>query len=106
MVTQDNKSLAVINHILGIFTGFIGPLIIFLLAKDKFSKDSAKAALNWQISLIIYSLISAVLVFVIIGILLIVVLWILNIVFPVIAALRANEGKVWKYPLSIPFFKV
>jgi uncharacterized Tic20 family protein len=26
-------------------------------------------------------------------------------VFPLIAAIKANEGKVWRYPLSITFIK-
>jgi uncharacterized Tic20 family protein len=50
-------------------------------------------------------LVIAVLCFVLIGILLVPVLVVLNIVFPIIGGLKANEGVVWKYPLSIPFFK-
>jgi len=41
---------------------------------------------------------------VLIGIPLLIALAILAIVFPIVAAIKANNGQVWKYPLSIPFF--
>jgi uncharacterized Tic20 family protein len=66
----------------------------------------AKAALNWQLSLMIYLIVSGILVFVIIGILLLAALGIMNVVFCVVAAVKAGEGEVWKYPLSIPFFRI
>lgn len=102
---SDQTTLSVLTHILGLFTYFIGALVIFLVSKDKKVKEHAKNALNWQISLTIYMIISAILIILIIGILLIVALGILNIVFCIIAAVKASEGKLWRYPLSINFFK-
>jgi len=103
--SSDQKTLEVITHIIGLFTYFIGALVIMLVSEDKEVKKHAKNALNWQLSMIIYSIISIILVFIIIGILLLIAIIVLNIIFCIIAAVKASEGKLWKYPLSIQFFK-
>jgi uncharacterized Tic20 family protein len=59
-----------------------------------------------MISLFIYSIICAVLWIVIIGMLGFGILVILNLVFAIVAAIKANNGELWVYPLSIRFFKV
>jgi uncharacterized Tic20 family protein len=43
---------------------------------------------------------------ILIGFLGLVVFSILNLIFSIIGAVKASEGKFWKYPISIPFFKV
>lgn len=101
-----NNTLAIITHILGWLTYFVGPLIVLLASEDKTVKKHAKVVLNWQFSLIIYAIVSAVLVLLIIGAFFLIALGVMNIVFSVIGAVRASEGKVWRYPLSINFFKV
>jgi uncharacterized protein len=103
-MTKDN-TLNIITHVLGLFSGFIGALIIFLVTKEKDVKEHAKKALNWQISLLIYSFISGILIFVLIGFLLIPILGILNIIFCIMAAIKANKGELWNYPLTIQFLK-
>ena len=87
--------------------GLIAPIVIWQVKKDEMPEidEHGKNAINWLISFVIYMAISAVLVLVIVGIVLLIVVGILGIVFPIIAGLKANEGKVWKYPLAIPFFK-
>ena len=102
---DDTKTLVILTHILGIVAGFIPSLVILLVSKDELVKKHAKNALNWQISFLIYYIISMILIFIIVGILLVVALIILNIVFCIIATVKANNGEIWKYPLSIKFFK-
>jgi len=95
-------------HLLSIFTGFIGPLIIYIVNQDKKNKyvmGNAKHALNFQISLMIYYIVSFVLVFVFIGILLLIALSIFALVFEIIATVKAYEGEIYKYPLEIPFIR-
>jgi hypothetical protein len=104
MKDQD-KTLAILTHLLGIFTGFIGALIILIVSKNKKVKEHAKLALNWQISYVIYSIIGGILIFFLIGFLILLALAIINLVFCIIATIRASEGKLWKYPMSISFFK-
>ena len=105
MSKEDARVMSILAHILGIFTGFIGPLIIYLVATDKTAKVHAKNALNWQLSLIIYWIISFILMIVLIGFLLMGILMILNIVFCILAAVNASKDKVWNYPLSFEFIK-
>jgi uncharacterized protein len=105
-MAKEDKTLGILTHVLGLFTGFIGPLIIFLIADDKKTKDHSKLALNWQFSLLIYMIVSFVLIFVLIGILLIIALGIMNLIFSIMAAVKASNGEKWKYPLAIPFFDV
>jgi len=89
------------------FLGLIAPIVLWAIAKDKSAQvdQHGKIALNWQISYLIYFAASVVLIIAIIGAVLLPVVIVLGIVFPIIGAVKANEGTVWKYPLSIPFFK-
>lgn len=103
--TQDN-TLPILIHILGLLTGFLAPLIIYFVTKEEYVKNHAKTALNWHFSLMIYFVISGILVIVLIGFLAIFALAIMNFVFCIIAAVKANNNEVWKYPMSIPFFKI
>ena len=52
----EDNNLGMLSHLLGLFTGFIGPLIIFLIIKDSkgVALQNAKNSLNFQISLFIY----------------------------------------------------
>lgn len=87
--------------------GIIAPIVIWQTKKDEMPAidEHGKNAVNWIISVIIYALICVPLIFVIVGIPLLIILAILNVVFPIIAAIKANEGQVWKYPMAISFFK-
>lgn len=89
--------------------GIVLPIIMWATNKDEFPAvdKHGRNILNWSISLIIYLMVCAPLMFVYyIGVLAIVVLLILNFLFVIIAAIKANNGIVWRYPLSIQFFKV
>ncbi len=87
------------------FAGLVVPIIIWLLKKDELPglDPHGKVVINWIISAVIYGIASGVLVLLLIGIPLLVALWVVGLVFPIIGAIKANEGVVWKYPLSIPF---
>ena len=105
-MTKKDNTLPVLAHILGLFSGFLGPLIILLVSKEKRVQDHCKLVLNWHFSLIIYYVLSIILMIILIGFLGLVVFSILNLIFSIMGAVKASEGKLWKYPLSIPFFKV
>ncbi|MFW5852889.1 MAG: DUF4870 domain-containing protein [Nanoarchaeota archaeon] len=107
---SDNSDnlLAMLAHLLGIFTGFIGALVIFIVKNDEkgsIVRENAKHALNFQFSLIVYSIISGILVFVIVGIPLLVALSIFALVAQIVGSIRAFEGNVYSYPLEIHFLK-
>lgn len=99
---SDQNQLAMIAHLLGIVIGFIGPLIIYLTAKDKpFAYEQSKEALNFQITVTIAWVAAAVLSVIGIGLLLYPLVWVVNIVFCIIAGMAANKGESYKYPFAI-----
>lgn len=102
---SEDRVLAVIVHILGLFFWFLGPLVVLLVSKSNYVKKNARAALNWQLSRIVYSLISIVLIIIFVGLFMLVALSIANVVFCIIAAVKAGEGTSWRYPLTIRFLK-
>ena len=104
---QDDKTMALLAHLLGIFTSVFGPLIIWLMKKDQspFVDDQGKEALNFQITLLIGWVVAFVLSFVVIGMILYPILGVANIVFPIMGAIKANEGAAYRYPFSIRLIK-
>ena len=107
--SQDDRTMAMIGHLSGIVAGFIGPLIIWLINKDDSSKsfvtDQAKEALNFQITITIAMLICIVLMIVIIGGLLAPIVGLLNVIFCIIAAVKANNGEAYRYPFALRLIK-
>ncbi|MEP7257634.1 MAG: DUF4870 domain-containing protein [Flavitalea sp.] len=105
--SQDDKTMAVLAHILTLVGGFIAPLIIYLIKKDSspFATAHAKESLNFQITLFIGFMICFILIFVLIGLLLIWLLAIAALVLVIMATIKASEGKLYHYPFSIKFIK-
>ncbi len=110
VISEEDKSLAMLCHLLGIFTGFIGPLILWLVKKDSsaFVGHHGREALNFQITLMLVMLglgsVTVVLMFVVVGILLVPVLFIvpiLALVAEIIAAVAAQKGEWHRYPCCI-----
>jgi uncharacterized Tic20 family protein len=87
--------------------GIIAPIVIWQTKKDDMPEidEHGKNAVNWLITWVLYMVVSLALVFVFVGIPLLIVGGVLGVVFPIIAAMKANEGEVWKYPLAIQFLK-
>ena len=85
----------------------IGPLVVWLLKRQDspYIDHHGREALNFQISLILYLIASAILIIVLIGILLLIVVGVAGIVFTVIAAIRASEGVEYRYPMTIRLIK-
>ena len=85
----------------------LGPLIVWLAKRgDSPEIDGhGKESLNFQISMLIYSLVAGVLCLVLIGFVLLGILHILNLVLVIIASIQASEGKLYRYPISIRLIK-
>ncbi|GAB7090790.1 hypothetical protein JCM18237_10610 [Halorubrum luteum] len=96
-----NTTMAALTHVLALFTWVVGPLVVYLVTDDAFVKENARNALNWQISLTIYTLISLVLVLLVVGFLALIVIGLLDLVFIVIATVKAADGEAWSYPITI-----
>jgi uncharacterized Tic20 family protein len=87
--------------------GVVVPILIWQLKKADLPELDVhgKNAANWMISALIYAVAGVILTFVIIGGPLLIVLGVLGVVFPIIAAIKANNGEVWQYPLTIQVLK-
>ncbi len=107
--SSEDRTLALLTHLSGIILGFIVPLILWLVNKDKpdkaFLNDQAKEALNFQITVAIAWVIAVVLSAIAIGFLLYPVIWIVNLVFCIIAGMKANEGVAYRYPFALRLIK-
>ena len=85
----------------------IGPLIFWLMKKDQYPEVNrqGKESLNFQISMVIYLIISAFLILLIIGIFLLIALGLLNLILVIVAAVKSSQGERFKYPLTIEFVR-
>lgn len=100
-------------HLLSIFTGFLGPLILWLIKKDQspFIDHHGREALNFQITVFLASIvlfgITFALIFIFIGFILLpllVVLPVLALVAEIIACAAANRGEWYRYPCCLRLF--
>ncbi|MCA1624504.1 MAG: DUF4870 domain-containing protein [Acidobacteria bacterium] len=89
------------------FGGVVAPIVIWQVKKDEMPALDAhgKMVANWLISCLIYFAVSFVLAFVLIGFLGFIALAIMGVVFPIIGGIKANNGELWEYPLTIKFLK-
>jgi len=98
---SDARMWSMLTHIGGIFFGFIPSLIVYLVYKDRdpFLRRHAVQALNFQIIMTIGLTISWMLTALFIGFLLVPAVWICMVVFSIIAAMAANKGEEYTYPM-------
>lgn len=113
VVNREQNTWAMLCHLSAI-VGFViplgnilGPLVVWLIKKDEFPlvNDQGKESINFQISMTIYLIISAILILLLIGIVLLVALAIFDLIVIIIAMIKANEGVAYRYPLCIRFIK-
>jgi uncharacterized Tic20 family protein len=105
MNPSDEKLWATLIHIGGILFGFLPALIGYLVLKDRgpFIRAHTATALNFQITLLIGYVVGSILVVVLIGFFILFLVWLASIIFGIIAALAANKGEAYTYPLAIKF---
>ena len=101
----DEKLWATLIHVGGIFFNFIPALIGYLVLKDRgpFVRAHSATALNFQLTLLIAEVVGWLTSWLIIGLFIVAAAYVLRIVFSIIAALKANKGEWYTYPLSIKF---
>lgn len=106
VISSTDKLWAILSHL----SGFIGaplllPLIVYLVMKQDsaYVRANAREALNFHLSLLIYSLACIPLLFVLVGIPLLIALAIGSFILAIIAAIKASDGECYLYPLTIRF---
>ena len=106
---QEDRTIALLTHLSGIIAGFILPLIIWLINKDKPEKswltDSSVEALNFQITIAIAYVICIVLSVIIIGGLLMPIVWLVNLIFCILGGVAVNKGEAYRYPFALRLIK-
>lgn len=105
--TSDEKTMSMLAHAGGIFFGFLPALIIYLTKGNDsaFVKQESREALNFQITLAIAYVISTVLIIVLIGLLMLLAVWVGSVILMIMAAIAANKGEAYRYPLNIRLIK-
>ncbi|KQW05506.1 hypothetical protein ASC66_10940 [Leifsonia sp. Root4] len=101
----DEKLWATLIHVGGIFFSFVPALVGYLVLKDKgpFIRLHTATALNFQITMAIAYVVGWILTIVFIGFIILAAVSVLIIVFSIIAAVKANQGLAYQYPLAIKF---
>jgi uncharacterized protein len=108
---QEDRTIALITHLSGIVAGFIVPLIMWLINKDKADKpwliDQSKEALNFQITIAIAYVAAIILTTITFGLLffLPMLVWVGNLVFCILAAVKVNNGESYRYPFALRLIK-
>ena len=102
---EDEKLWAISANLGGLLLGFIAPLVVWLVYRERsaFLDRTSKEALNFQLTLLIGYLISFATFCFGVGILLFFVVWIGGIVFMVLAALAVSKFEDYRYPVNIRF---
>lgn len=113
-ISKDAKMWAMFCHLAGlcgyilpIVGNIVGPLILWQIKKEEFPfvDSQGKEALNFQISIAIYAIICVPLMFICVGIFLLYAVGIFDLVFLIIASIKANNGEDYRYPLTIRLVK-
>jgi uncharacterized Tic20 family protein len=104
---KDARTMAMLCHLLGLFTCFIGPLILWIIKKDEypFVDEQGKEALNFQITILLASIVAGLSMLICIGIVLLPALGIVNLIFCIIATVKANSGEHYRYPVCLRLIK-
>jgi uncharacterized Tic20 family protein len=110
---RDQNMWAMFCHLAGLLGLFlfplsiIAPLVLWLMKKDEYPlvADQGKEVVNFQISIAIYGIISAILIIVLIGIVMLIALGIFALIMGIVGMMKANEGIAYRYPMTIRLIK-
>ena len=104
---SDQRLWATLIHVGGIFLGIWPSLIGYLVAKERgaFIREHARQALNFHITMVIAVLLGCLLTIILVGFLILPVIGVIILIFSILAAVAANNGQLFKYPVSYEFIK-
>ncbi|MCK6210165.1 DUF4870 domain-containing protein [Georgenia sp. EYE_87] len=104
MSDADQRLWSTLTHLSGLVFLLIGPLVIWLVLRERgaFVEDQTKEALNFNITLVILGVVITIISVITLGIGAILYLYyIAAVVFMILAAVAANRGERYRYPLTI-----
>ncbi len=98
----EDTGLAALAHILGMFTGFLGPLVIYMLRNEEdLPRDQAREVINFQITVKMATIGSVLLIPIAVGILLFLAVICGDLIFSVAGTLAAYRGERYRYPVCL-----
>jgi len=108
-ISADERQWAMFAHLSALigfilpFGNLIGPLIIWLMKKETmpFVDQQGKEALNFQITVTIAMMVSAILIIVVIGFVLMFIIGLAALILTIMAGIKANEGVAYRYPFTL-----
>lgn len=115
MSSSSSASSAAMAHYLGGgiqflscgYGGWIGPLIILLTTgkTDPYVKEQSTEALNFQLMVLIGSIISSVLAIVLVGFITWGIIWLIGTILPIMAGVACGRGESYRYPFNLRMVK-
>ena len=110
MAPADERNWAIGAHLSGfvaayVALGFIGPLVVMLTGgtRSAFVRRHAVEALNFNLSVLIWLAVSAILSIILIGLPMLLAVGILYVVASIQGAMAAGRGEEYRYPITIRF---
>lgn len=100
---SEEKLWATLVHLGGIFFHFLPALVGYFLLRDRgpFVREHTRAALNFQLTVLLGYLVGLFTLGILIGFLIILAVAVSNLVFSILAAIAANRGELYAYPLAV-----
>lgn len=113
LLTETERNWSMLCHLSAFagfffpFGGIIGPLIFWLSKKDESAwiNENGKAAMNFNMSILLYIILCIPLMIIIVGIPIAIFLVTFKVVCIIIASVKSARGEMFRYPLAIPFFQ-
>ena len=109
-IKKSSNELMLIGHfahLLGLFFSFVGPLIVYLMYKDKandFVRTNIINSLNFQITILVASVI-CIFIPILGWFILLPIVTLANLIFCILATIESSNDRKYKYPVTIEFFK-
>jgi uncharacterized protein len=113
VLTSEERTWAMFCHLsalLAYFAAgmtFLGPLICWLIKKDmsRFVDENGKESLNFQLNILVYTVIGIALICAFVGIVIIPAVHVYSIVCVIIAGIKASQGEMFRYPFIFRLIK-
>lgn len=103
---NGDRTWAILAHVGGLLTSWIAPLVIYLIKKSEPGSEAAaanaKEALNFQITLF---LVFVLLMVSVVGVFLLFVPILCNLIFSIVAAVKASNDQAYRYPMTLRLIK-
>lgn len=109
--SQEDRTWALVAHLgaclaslvsAGLLS-FVLPLVIYLAKREEseFVGDQARESLNFRITLFIAYLVNVPLIFLGIGLCIYPVIWLVDLIFGIVAGIKAYDGVRYRYPVAL-----